>query len=45
MRFRWRGARLVTMHHLHFGPDPVELIEVDLSDRLEIPPADQPALF
>jgi len=32
----WRGYRVRTLTHPHFGPDPVEVFAIDVSGRLAL---------
>ncbi|MBK8037680.1 MAG: ASCH domain-containing protein [Verrucomicrobiaceae bacterium] len=46
MRFAWRGvADLPQVIHPHFGPQPVDLLAIDLSAPIEIPKAEQQSLL
>lgn len=29
----WRGYRIMTITHVHFGPDPVEVFAIKVSDQ------------
>jgi len=45
MRFAWRGpVRHQRMQHPHFGPDPVDLLSIDLTAPIEIPSTDEQLL-
>lgn len=38
MRFAWRGvSERKQVKHPHFGPQPVDLLAIDLSARIDIP--------
>ena len=45
MRFAWRGAQRMTRQHPFWGPDPVDMISIDLTAPLEIPPLDQSVML
>lgn len=34
MRFVFRGVRVITITHPHFGPDPVEVFAIDVTERI-----------
>ena len=40
----WRGARLTTVTHEHFGPEPVEVFAIDVSRRAPTPKTACPAV-
>ena len=45
MRFAWRGAQRITRQHHFWGPDPVDVISIDLTAPLEIPLSSSPSLL